>query len=527
MATFYTSKKLSFNNAEQFKESFYEPEPATVGYVFIGNHVPYANESSPNSIVDSSFDEKSVWDNMYAAKRITGNDVELVIPRANWTTGKRYKQFDDKIAIDTLLTADSGAGGNSQPMYILTTARNVYKCLSNNANSISTVEPTGDYSTANGTIFTADGFIWKYMYNVKPSNRFLTTDWIPAPISTSKLDYNVSSTNLIDGELTTIIVTGEGTGYAEPSITATAFVSGVTTIALANTTNVVANMAVTGTGIASGTTVTTVNPNTSSIIISTATTANGGGTTANNLTFKTRVYIDGDGTGAVASANITNSAISKITVDISGTGYSYANAIIYGSGTSGATPGANTANARVIITPKFGHGFNPAKELDATNVMVVERIGAVDATENGVISTDTSFRQYGLLRDPYKYGNTSPVISSNAGTVISQTTNLTLIAGTNFELNEFVYQGVSANNAYFYGFVNAQSANEVRLTKVKGTVTVGGTLIGANSAITRTVVKKIDPEFQPYTGDILYVENVQKVTRADGQAENVKFVIRF
>jgi hypothetical protein len=50
---------------------------------------------------------------------------------------------------------------------------------------------------------------------------------------------------------------------------------------------------------------------------------------------------------------------------------------------------------------------------------------------------------------------------------------------------------------------------------------------GANSGITRTVVKKFNPEFQPYTGDILYVENTQKVTRADGQAENVKFVIRF
>jgi hypothetical protein len=111
--------------------------------------------------------------------------------------------------------------------------------------------------------------------------------------------------------------------------------------------------------------------------------------------------------------------------------------------------------------------------------------------------------------------------------VISQTTNITLIAGTNFNLNEFVYQGSSANNAFFYGFVNAQSANEVRLTKVKGTITVGGLLIGANSGVNRTVVKLTNPEFQPYTGDILYVENVEKVTRADGQAENVKFVIRF
>mgnify|MGYP003347769861 CR=1 FL=1 len=180
-----------------------------------------------------------------------------------------------------------------------------------------------------------------------------------------------------------------------------------------------------------------------------------------------------------------------------------------------------------MFPPKFGHGFNPAKEIDATNVMVSERIGSVDSTENGLISTTTSFRQYGLLRDPYKYGHTSPVISSNANTVISQTTNLTLIAGIDFELNEFVYQGASSNNAYFYGFVNSQSANEVRLTKVRGEVTVGGLLVGANSGVTRTVVRKYDPEFQPCTGDILYAENVTKVQRADGQAENVKFVIRF
>ena len=516
MATNYTSKKLSFNNAEQFKESFYEPEPATVGYIFIGNHVPYANESSPNSIVDSSFDEKSAWDNMFAAKKITGNDVELVIPRVNWTANTKYKQYDNKISLDDLLTGNTTL--NVKPMYILTSERNVYKCLSNNISANSTVEPTGDYTTANGTIATSDGFIWKYLYNVKPSNRFLTTDWVPAPISTSKLDYNVSSAGPIDGEITTIIVTNSGTGYAHPTINASAFGTGVTTITLANTTNVVANMIATGTGIASGTLVSSVDVITSTIVLDTATTANGGGT-GNTVTFTTRIYIQGDGAGLQASANIVGNSISKVTVDVTGIGYSYANATIYGSGTG--------ANTRVVLAPKFGHGFNPAKELDATNVMVSERFGVVDATENGLISTSTSFRQYGLLRDPYKYGNTSPVISSNANTVISQTTNLTLISGTDFELNEFVYQGGSANNAYFYGFVNAQSSNEVRLTKVRGTVSVGGLLIGANSGITRTVVKKFNPEFQPYTGDILYVENTQKVTRADGQAENVKFVIRF
>ena len=516
MATNYTSKKLSFNNAEQFKESFSEAEPATVGYVFIGNHVPYANESSPDSIVDSTFDEKTVWDNMFAAKRITGNDVELVAPRVNWTADTRYKQFDDKIDIDTLLTGNTSL--NLKPMYVITSGRNVYKCLSNNASSDSTVEPIDDFVTSNGTISTADGYIWKYLYNIKPSNRFLTNEWIPAPVSSSKLDYGVNPISSVDGELTTIIVVDGGTGYQNPTINTISFLSGVSTITLANTTNVAANMIVSGTGIAIDTLVNSVNTISNIVTLSTPTIADGGGS-GNTTTFTTRIYIEGDGLGAEASANIVNSSIAKITVDTFGTGYTFANAFVFGSGTN--------ANTRCIIPPKWGHSFNPAKEINASNVMVNERIGSVDSTENGLISVDTSIRQYGLLRDPYKYDSITPAIGSNANTVISQTTNLTLVAGTDFTLNEFVFQGSSANTATFYGRVNSQSANEVRLSRVRGESTVGGTLIGATSGVIRTVVKEEKPEFEPYTGDILYAENVTKIDRADGQAENIKFVIRF
>ena len=188
MATYLTTKLLSFNNAEQFKESFSEPEPATVGYIFIGNHVPYANESSPSSIVETDNDERLVWDNMYAAKRVTGNDVELVVPKVTWTTNTRYQHYDHKNSITDMIAANGSIG----PMYVITSGRNVYKCLSNSASANSTVEPSGDYATSNGTIKTSDGYIWKYLYNIKPSNKFLTSSWMPAPISTSKLDYNVS-----------------------------------------------------------------------------------------------------------------------------------------------------------------------------------------------------------------------------------------------------------------------------------------------------------------------------------------------
>ena len=86
-----TSKKLAYIAASQFKESFYEPSP-TVGYVFLGNHLAYANENTPPAIIDSIADEKNSWENMIGAKKITGNDVEFVIPRVSWTANTKYKQ---------------------------------------------------------------------------------------------------------------------------------------------------------------------------------------------------------------------------------------------------------------------------------------------------------------------------------------------------------------------------------------------------------------------------------------------------
>jgi hypothetical protein len=132
------------------------------------------------------------------------------------------------------------------------------------------------------------------------------------------------------------------------------------------------------------------------------------------------------------------------------------------------------------------------------------------------------------LRDPHKYGSNTAVSSTIANTVISQTTDLTIISGTSYEIDEFVYQGESANTASFSGFVNAQQANSVRLTRVKGTPLIGGALKGVSTNPTgRAVVVVKNPEFQPYTGDILYVDNIIKTQRTDGQAESIKFVVRF
>jgi hypothetical protein len=132
-----------------------------------------------------------------------------------------------------------------------------------------------------------------------------------------------------------------------------------------------------------------------------------------------------------------------------------------------------------------------------------------------------------VISNVAKYGNTSAVTQATANSVISQTTDLTLVAGSSYTLDEYVFQGGSANSATFYGQVNAQESNEVRISKVVGTITLGLPLVGGTSGTSRIVISNANPEFQPYTGDILYAENIVKTEREDGQAENIKFVVRF
>ena len=195
MANTVTTIKTRFSTSEQFKESFSEANP-TVSYVFIGNHLAYADENTPTDISDTVQDEKVVWNNMIGGKKITGNDVEHVTPRVNWTANTKYRQYDDRIDALTLLSANTTQ--NLKPMYVITTGRSVYKCLSNNTSANSTIEPTGDYATSNGVIDTADGYRWKYMFNIKPGNKFLTLDWIPCPTSNAQLDYTSSRLGVVD-----------------------------------------------------------------------------------------------------------------------------------------------------------------------------------------------------------------------------------------------------------------------------------------------------------------------------------------
>ena len=114
-------------------------------------------------------------------KRILASDVTFAVPRRNWTSGTVYDiyrhDYGERITQPCSNFKSGVSTLHDASFYVLTTARNVYKCLDNNGNAASTVEPT---TTPTTVIETGDGYKWKYMYTLSASQQanFLSTDFM-------------------------------------------------------------------------------------------------------------------------------------------------------------------------------------------------------------------------------------------------------------------------------------------------------------------------------------------------------------
>lgn len=534
MPTSYISQKLKVFAAKAFRDSLRESTPRNVGYIFLSKTRDHDNEPSADDLTDTVYQEKEIWDDMIGAKRVLAKDIEFVIPKNVWTANTRYKQYDDRASLEDLLTLSYDGAEPVYPMYVINSEGNVYKCLCNNASARSQVEPTGNYSQNDGFIQTEFGgstcYLWKYMYNVKDTNKFLENDWIPVPYISdlqNNSEYDFNTDNLIDGSLNKILVIDSGSGYFHSQINVNVFTAGATSlnitddIDLTSSNTIKPGMLITGTGLLANTTyILPINPSfPKTIFLSEPTISNGGGSNvANRINVSTRVVITGDGTETTTSVILdANNGIRKIDVVTYGTDYSKANVFIYGSGTG--------AEARAILPPRLGHGHNPAVELGSTNVMILSRIGEIDATENTTFPVDVYFRQYGLLLNPYKY-NGDVITVNNALDSVSMTLDLELLSFSNYQLGEKVYQG-NIDDPTFFGYVVYQDASTLKLNNTFGEINLGRLLLGEVTTNQNRIVSIQTPDLLKYSGDIVYGKNIEKIQRSIAQAEQIKLVFKF
>ena len=493
------TEKFRQHNANQFSESFTETSK-NLYYLFLGKATAFTSgttggsDSSPPTPGDNPVDESRAWDSMLAAKNITSSDITFAIPRRNWSNGSTFDMYEHNITASNQTTS-SASNLYDSTFYFVTSDFNVYKVLDNNGGTAySGAEPTSTSTSP----FALGGYVLKYMYTITQSeiSKFVTTDFIP--VST---DSTVSAA-ATDGKIESFIVTA-GSGYTNGTYYAAVHGDGTSagTSSGAIVRITVANNAIASFGLVAGT----------------DTTVHAGGA---NYTFG---YVNLGDDFIFSDASLSSSTS-------------------LGSGTGGAID--------VIISPVGGHGSNAVTELGGHYVMAATTI---TQAEDDNFSTANDFRTVGIIVDTTTFGTSTVAttstfrqtyvvkFASSSGTfqadeVITQASTGAVGKVVEFDstLSLLYYQQES-----FKGFgTNATSGNYVAFSGANlitgGTSGATGTpstdtesVTLANSTTLSLTTGYANPELEPDSGDIIYLENRKPIQRASDQTEDIKVIIEF
>ena len=493
------TEKFRQHNANQFSESFTETAK-NLYYLFLGKATAFTSattggsDSSPPTPGDNPNDESRAWDSMLAAKNITSSDITFAIPRRNWSNTTVFDMYEHNITSSNQTTS-SASNLFDSTFYFVTSDFNVYKVLDNNGGTAySGAEPTSTSTSP----FSLGGYILKYMYTITQSeiSKFVTTDFIP--VST---DSTVSAA-ATDGKIESLIVTA-GSGYTNGTYYAAIHGDGTSagTSSGAIVRITVANNAIASFGLVAGT----------------DTTIHAGGA---NYTFG---YVNLGDDFIFSDASLSSSTS-------------------LGSGTGGAID--------VIISPVGGHGSNAVTELGGHYVMAATTI---TQAEDDNFSTANDFRTVGIVVDPTTFGTSTVAtastarqtyvvkMSSSSGTfqadeVITQATTgavgkvvewdstLSLLYYQQESFKGFGTNATSGNYVAFSG-ANVITGGTSGATGTPSTTTESVTL--ANSTTLSLTTGYANPELEPDSGNIIYLENRKPIQRASDQTEDIKVIIEF
>lgn len=226
------------------------------------------------------------------------------------------------------------------------------------------------------------------------------------------------------------------------------------------------------------------------------------------------VTVTGDGTGCTAHAVISNGEITEIIVDTIGTNYSYASVNIVGDNFTNNIS-ATTASARVVFPPQGGHGHNAEEELNAGTLAVYSNLrGALDS------NIQQDFRQYGLIKG---------LIDANTGVeIISKSVlrgyNVTVFNTTAGLIKDEVLVGSNGKFRvlnFVDTIVNLVSLSDPSIEPVGEMVSETG------NRVYQCINKLSSPDFDKYTGNIIYFSDDPAFSFTDEQSVTIKTFIRF
>jgi hypothetical protein len=488
-------------------------------YSFIGlpNPTDYQTDwdENPPAPKDNFNQENDYWDTMIALKRINSSDVRQVVPKRVWSSGTTYDYYRHDYSRTNTAKISGATNLYSSNYFVVNEDYQVYICLQNgtdpdNPNGRPSLDqPTFTDLEPRAAGSSGDGYIWKYLYTIKPSEviKFETSDFIPVPS-----DWETSSTNsavrdnAVDGSIKIVVITNRGVGVG----------------------------------------------------------------TANRI--YTRVPIKGDGSGAECTISVNNdSRVESVTISNQGSGYTYGNVDLVSGGVPTGTvrptfdviispKGGHGANIyrelgayNVLLYSRIE---NDNENPDFITGNQIARVGIVQNPEISVgtiLNTDKASALYALRLTGLGYSSASFTPDSYVTqTVSSGTTAVGRVVSYNSITGVLKYwQDRSVSGFNTVGTAQTNPTYGFHLTEFTSSPSTGGSLTiipssGSNLAIDTSftgISTSINnrtyylgqsftngvsnPEVRKHSGNIIYVDNRPSITRSSNQKEDIKVILQF
>jgi hypothetical protein len=495
-------------------------------YIFIG--LPNAQSFYPNwdssrpDPTDNFLYLNSYRDNILGVKKITSSNVIRVIPKNTWTYGKRYDMYRHDYGVYNQTPATNSTRLYDSLYYVVNSEYRVYICINNgssptnqNKGIVSTQEPL---HTDLEPQEESDGYSWKYLYTLSPADvlKYDSTDYISVPNNwktSSNSEISRIRDNATSGKIEVILIQDNNALY------------------------------------------------------------NINGTITN-------VPIKGDGIGGTASVTFGEDQ-KPLSVDVTngGSGYTFAtldlDSIIPSSS-------ANKAIFNVIIPPPGGHGKDVYTELGAHRVLIYSRIendstnpdfivgnqfsrigiikgltpNGIDDQSDSKFSDDSGSGVYGIkllnsvtsFTEPYD--STITQENSNAiGNLVSFDITTKILKYIQPRTN-CIDTYPSSNNIVFdwnYPHSGINTSSQYKLYPFdENTIIINGntysidTTFGQSSPTNTIDVSGTtyylgqyfsnglsNPDINIKSGEIVYVDNRESVTRSSQQREDIKIILEF
>lgn len=496
-----------------------------------------------------------------------------VIPTVTFSSGAAT-------ATAVIKTGVLGATKLEDSKYYVQNNNTVFVCISNNNKATSTVAPTG---ISSGYLTTGDGYVWKYISSISTSSKFFTQSHMPIetanqhqynvngsitdvfidnggsgylsaaqiiPLSTlvtigetyyyNGYVYTVTTTGTTtssygsvptlgsytngavfscDGLLTTITITGDGTGAVlTPLITNGRITEIQTNNAGIGYTYINIDIIGAGTGaivsasMLSGVyqfskqaqiELTTIVGNICSIQVISG--GYGYGTPTISFT--------GDGSGATATATVVSGVITEITIVNRGSNYNWSNITITDATGAGAS-------CRAVLSPFGGLGRDPINNLGCRSLMFYAKVG--DNTNQGLLVSN-DYRQIGIIKDPVRYADEYYLAANFATTCwkIKATASIDI----NIIADDIIY-GSANSITYRYRVVSVSGTDILVIPLDNGTPT-SGMQFTKSVGVSFIVSSVLTPTVNKYSGDMIFIDNELSFLATINSPSVLRTVINF